>query len=366
MAGVVFYTVPEAVLWRNERRGRDERAWRADLPSVFDARAYSGGGIRCIAFVGAIRALERARLRNGVRRVVGTSGGGLVALMDAAELPAARMEDLVMTTDFTRLCDASSWSAVEAATLLRWGGVNTGVAATCAFGDWVHRVTGLSRDATFDDLARAHPDVELAIVATSLATLRPLVFSMRTGHAQTPLRIALRASASIPYFFAPVTASRDGKVVDTLVDGGLVDNLPVHAFCAPEEHGDDDQDADDANGHCCRNTLAFLLDALATAAPPSPMAEANTVYSDGLAVSHAAFAAANADAAWLQMTRGCLRGVPLRRVVSVPPPGDIATAQFALCDAQRRRLLDIGDSACSAYLVGLGALEQAAPSSLDC
>lgn len=209
--------------------------------AAFDALAFSGGGVRCLAFVGGVQELHKRDRLSGVRRVSGTSGGALVATMVAAlHLDVERMQRLALDVDFTRLCDSGGWRVREAWNVARSAGANTGDGADAAFGEFVRSLTG-DADATFAHVDAMH-GVRLAIVATSLTDPhRPYVFASHlNGHASTPVRVALRASTALPYVFAPLSRQSGVGTADTFVDGGIVDNVPVHAFCEACVWDDDD------------------------------------------------------------------------------------------------------------------------------
>ena len=66
--------------------------------------------------------------------------------------------------------------------------------------------------------------INLVITATDLTTQRPLYFCHK-NYPRIPLRILVRVACSIPGIFNPVIM--DGHY---MVDGGLLDNLPLHIF----------------------------------------------------------------------------------------------------------------------------------------
>ncbi len=79
-------------------------------------------------------------------------------------------------------------------------------ACCCAAGSWV-----VATCSSFDDLP-----IPFRCVATDIGVVKPVVFS------SGDLALAVRASMAVPGAFAPV--HYDGKV---LVDGGIVDNVPI-------------------------------------------------------------------------------------------------------------------------------------------
>ena len=113
------------------------------------------------------------------------------------------------------------------------GGLASGKEAYDAFDQELRRLTGITdRPVTFADLK-----MPLNIVATKMADSgvnigpgmkdRVFVFNQQNTP-DTPVALAMRASMSLPGVFAPVqmTDPNTGRKV-TLVDGGIMDNLPM-------------------------------------------------------------------------------------------------------------------------------------------
>ena len=185
-----------------------------------------GGGARGAAHIGVLEVLER--LRVPVDCVAGTSMGALVAgawasgLDPAAmrrELAAADWDDMFQDNpddtelDFRhkRLSQRflpGSESGITTRGLITPPGVVAGQKIKLFFNRLV-RV-----DAGERDIARL--PLPVSIVATDIATGQRVV--LREG----PLAQAMRASMSVPGLMAPLDLG--GR---KLVDGGLVDNLPI-------------------------------------------------------------------------------------------------------------------------------------------
>jgi len=154
----------------------------------------SGGGARGMAEIGVVKAMEELGIP--IDAVGGTSAGSLVAGAVARGWPI----DAVTRTLRKGMVESSN--PVD---------LTVPVASIAAGRRISERLRTASGDVAIEDLW-----LDFFCVSTNLSRVRPHVH--RRGTAWR----AIRASMSIPGVFPPVAL--DG---DVLVDGGLVDNLPV-------------------------------------------------------------------------------------------------------------------------------------------
>ncbi|MBI4740254.1 MAG: patatin-like phospholipase family protein [Betaproteobacteria bacterium] len=185
-----------------------------------------GGGARGAAHIGVLEVLEK--LRVPVDCVAGTSMGALVAGAYAAGLSPAEMRaELAKANWHDMFLDNPEYSELNYRNkeLSRrfLPATETGVGANGAQYQ-AGMVSGQKIKLFFNRLVRAdrgEPDIQtlplpLSIIATDIGSGERVVF--RDGS----LTQAMRASMSVPGLMAPV--DHQGR---KLVDGGLVDNVPV-------------------------------------------------------------------------------------------------------------------------------------------
>jgi NTE family protein len=156
--------------------------------------ALSGGAVLGAAHIGALRALDEAGVSIGF--VAGTSIGAFVAAMIAAGVSLDDAEKTLLDLD---------WLDISRIRPSRMG-----LLSNDKLGDALVRVAGI--DAIED------AGIPLGIVATDISNGECVVLT------EGDLSLAVRASTCVPGLFIPV--EHDGKI---LVDGGLVDNVPVEA-----------------------------------------------------------------------------------------------------------------------------------------
>ena len=185
-----------------------------------------GGGARGAAHIGVLEVLQK--LRVPIDCVAGTSMGALVAGAWAAGMSPEKMREALAAADWSdmfvdnpeyaemsyrnKLVSRSylpgSESGVSANGVAYQGGVVAGQKIKLFFNQLVRANQG---ERNIEDLP-----LPLSIVATDIGTGERVVF--RDG----ALTTAMRASMSVPGLLAPV--DHQGR---KLVDGGLVDNLPI-------------------------------------------------------------------------------------------------------------------------------------------
>jgi NTE family protein len=168
------------------------------------ALVLSGGGARGIAHIGAIKALERAQIP--IDFLAGSSMGGIIAaayacglspdemVQEAGELSRVRQFLRLRVRQFLRLADPG----LPDAGLLR------GQRLQAYFEERLG-------NRTFEQLERP-----LALMAVDLNTRKEVILQ------EGSVSVALRATMALPGLFMPLEI--DGM---RLVDGGLLNNLPV-------------------------------------------------------------------------------------------------------------------------------------------
>jgi NTE family protein len=189
--------------------------------------ALSGGGALGLAHIGVLRYFEEHRIPIG--EIGGTSMGGLVGGLYASGMNSTQLTHVVEQADWDALLnptpqftdqpvvDKQKWNVTYGKITLRLGkgfslpvGLNPGEALSLL----LSRTTqGYSNVASFDDLP-----TPFRCVATDLVSGNAVILD-RGSLAQ-----AMRSTMSLPAIFTPVKTN--GMV---LVDGGIVQNIPVDA-----------------------------------------------------------------------------------------------------------------------------------------
>lgn len=158
--------------------------------------ALSGGGARGLAHIGVLKALSSAGIQ--IDFLAGASMGGVIAASYAAGFPPSKIEEIACyvctISNLARLADPA----------LPLKGIFKGNKIHNFFDEQLNGMT-------FDDL-----QIPLEVTAVDMNSYKEIHISKGS------VAEALRATISIPGIFIPV--ERDGM---RLVDGGLLNNLPV-------------------------------------------------------------------------------------------------------------------------------------------
>jgi NTE family protein len=164
---------------------------RVVAPAPEIGLVLGGGGARGLCHVGVIRVLEQLDIRPDV--VSGTSMGGLVGAFVAAGYRAAELEKIATDVRWLRL--------------INWNPLSGRLLNTKGFETWL---SGL--------LPRTFEELELPLVLTAANINDGRIYYARSGD----LIRALRATTAYPGVIEPVRIGGD-----TLVDGGLLNQIPV-------------------------------------------------------------------------------------------------------------------------------------------
>lgn len=73
---------------------------------------WEGGGVKGIAYISVIEELERTGVLDGVKRVAGSSAGGIIAMLVGLGYPSAEIKNIMSEFDFTSFLDRDNpfWS----------------------------------------------------------------------------------------------------------------------------------------------------------------------------------------------------------------------------------------------------------------
>jgi NTE family protein len=228
---------------------------------------FEGGGVKGIAFAGAIASAEQDAGVEEWVNLAGTSAGSIVAALLAVGYRAADLQQILHEAEYPRFADCGpggKWVGGLGNALFRLRGLAPGR----YFGEWMSERLARSplakelgrSDLTFADLRRRDlpprselPDISdekyeratyrLHVIGSDVTTGRMIIlpddlpgYEDETGKPfdkdAFPVVEAVRMSMSFPFLFTPVVLHRERKPV-YVVDGGLLSNFPIWLFDSP-------------------------------------------------------------------------------------------------------------------------------------
>ncbi|WP_373665323.1 hypothetical protein SPSIL_039130 [Sporomusa silvacetica DSM 10669] len=200
------------------------------MPSMvyyFKNLVFEGGGVKGIAYVGALQVLSEKGILDNIERVGGSSVGAITALLVGLNYHPEEIKDIFSKLDFRNFLD-DSWGIIREVQRLVY---QYGWYKGDFFYNWVSSIIAAkvgNADATFTDvfdLRQTNKYQDMYFTGTNLSTGFSEVFSYETTPDMS-IAEAVRISMSVPLFFTAVRDKRD----HLYVDGGLLDNYPIRLF----------------------------------------------------------------------------------------------------------------------------------------
>jgi NTE family protein len=204
---------------------------------------FEGGGIRGIAYCGALEVLQQHNLLDSVKRVAGTSVGAIQATVVALNYTPQEMATLIADLNLRHFNDGGFMFIGGAHRLRKNYGWYKGNKLRSWIGHLIETKTG-NADLTFGELhmlAQTKGYKDLYVTGTDLTRQCLEVFSYE-NHPNMKIKDAVRISVSIPLYYGAVFMDslqnityrpRKNTHYRIFVDGGIIGNFPIHIFDHP-------------------------------------------------------------------------------------------------------------------------------------
>jgi predicted acylesterase/phospholipase RssA len=179
----------------------------------------SGGGMRAICSFGALDGLIQNKLliRDQLIGVSASSAGALLSFLYVIGYDPSELYEFVCSFNLSAL------PSVKLSSLLTSFGIDSGDNLRFVFIKMMD-AKGVSKDITFDDLFKL-TNIKFCVAVTNLNKCSVEYYSYDTTPSSNVLDAVL-ASCKLPIYFQPSKAPNG----DLLVDGGCIDNYPIHIF----------------------------------------------------------------------------------------------------------------------------------------
>ena len=193
----------------------------------FNNLVFEGGGVKGIAYVGALEVLQEEGILQNVKRVAGTSAGAMMAVLVGLRYTADEVKEILWNLNFKKFMDSSFGIVRDTKRLLEEFGWYKGDYFRNLMADLIKRKTG-NGEITFNQLADMNKFRKIYLVGANLSTGTSETFCHGDDYGGMKIADAARISMSIPLFFASV--KEKGQENQFYVDGGLLDNYSIKTF----------------------------------------------------------------------------------------------------------------------------------------
>jgi NTE family protein len=200
-----------------------------------------GGGIRGMAYSGAIKVLDEKGVLSQVEKVAGTSAGSIVALLLSLGYTATEIDSTMRNLKIEQFNDGGGGLIGKYKRAKRYYGIYKGDTFEAWLEDRIAQKTGnpLTTFLQLDSLTKVSKRFrQFYCTGTNLTKQQLAIFSAGTTPSM-PLKTAVRISCSIPLFYEPVLLDSTGTEIrvqvkgrqyDVYVDGGMLANYPINIF----------------------------------------------------------------------------------------------------------------------------------------
>jgi NTE family protein len=195
---------------------------------------FAGGGIKALAFIGALEALEKKGHR--FKRLAGTSAGGIFSALIKAGYTSQELKDEINAVNLQQFLDPMP--SILPFSFMKWLGLykKLGLYKGNEFEEWLTEILGKKGVATFGDLEEG----SLKLIASDLTKGRLVVLpddlpSYGIDPQTFSVARAIRMSSSLPYFFEPIRIWDKSGVSSIFVDGAILSNFPMWLFIKKDE-----------------------------------------------------------------------------------------------------------------------------------
>jgi len=192
---------------------------------------FEGGGVKGIAFVGAVCCLEEKGYI--FSRVAGTSAGAIIASLIAVGYTGEELKGLILNLDYNKLLDKKGFNRIPLVgneiSILK----NKGIYEGEYIEKWLTSLFEAKKKTKFKDVM-VNGKSKLKIIASDISRKELVILpddliKYDIDPMEFEIWKAVRMSISIPLFFVPVKLHYKSEY-SFIVDGGLLSNFPVWIF----------------------------------------------------------------------------------------------------------------------------------------
>lgn len=177
----------------------------------------SGGGIRGMSFIGALKALENYKILCDIETFAGTSVGALIIVFFVIGYSIDEIFEFIKYFDVTKMSSIDSLN-----TIISLFGFDDGKKIDIILTK-IFECKNLNSDITFNDLFIITKK-EIIITSVCINTM-DVVYMSYKSHPNMSVKLAVKMAISIPVLFTPILFENK-----YYIDGGCIDNYPIGLF----------------------------------------------------------------------------------------------------------------------------------------
>lgn len=199
-----------------------------------------GGGVRGLAYAGALQVLEEKGILKNIENVAGSSAGAIAGLMVALNYNSHEIDSVLIKLKIADFNDGKFFVG-KLRRIKKEYGVFKGDKIESWLSSLIAEKTG-NENITFEELNLLHVNDKsfknFFCTGTNISGQKVEILSWKTWP-KMKLKTAVHISSSIPFYFVPVAVDSEGNEVpfsDTMinhnlfVDGGMLSNFPINIF----------------------------------------------------------------------------------------------------------------------------------------
>lgn len=199
-----------------------------------------GGGVRGLAYPGALQVLEQQGILDSIHNVAGSSAGAIAGIMVALNYSSHEIDSVLHSIKIQEFNDGRFFIG-KIKRVTKEYGIHKGVKLSDWIGNLIKYKTG-HEDITFQGLHELHlkdPAFKnFYCTGTNISRQELEIFSWENWP-DMKLKTAVHISSCIPFYFVPIAIDNQGNEVtteqnstkyDLYVDGGMLCNYPISIF----------------------------------------------------------------------------------------------------------------------------------------
>ncbi|MEK3854396.1 patatin-like phospholipase family protein [Cytobacillus sp. FSL H8-0458] len=190
---------------------------------------FEGGGVRGIAHVGAVIAMEE----NGYKwdRLAGTSAGSIIAALLACGYSGSELKEIINSLDYKKFIKKNWIHKIPfiGGPLNLWK--SKGLYSNCYESEWLEDLLSQKGIKNFSDLDNGKLKIVVSDITNGRMAIIPDDLEYYDESLDFSVAKAVQMSSTIPFFFQPFKwSTKKNRLPCYFVDGGLLSNFPIWIF----------------------------------------------------------------------------------------------------------------------------------------